>query len=347
MQREVTMNKAISIVVPCYNVESYIDRCLTSLVNQTIGIDQLELILVDDASKDKTWDKLVEWESKFPESIIIIQHEKNMKQGAARNTGLQYVSAPYIGFIDADDWADVTMFEKLYNAAIKYNTDITGCNAIRVFTESEKGSIISDQPILYYYDSDEEKTELMKNGITGYVVCWIYRSEIILDNNLMFPQFTAYEDNYWKDILKLYIHSSFLIQEELYYYFVNMNSTIMNPNSMALMDRLSIEERKLKAYSELGIFKLYYQEIEYNFVRLFFINTIYMILTRCHGFPLSMFDYMKKKLVELFPSYKENIYLMNLDVASKAILKLADCNLTQEALDTMIRDYQIKMYSKH
>lgn len=338
------MDKLISIIIPCYNVEAFIDRCLNSLVNQTIGIEKLELIFVDDASKDKTWDKIKDWERKYPESIIITQHGKNMKQGAARNTGLQYASAPYIGFVDSDDWTDITMFEKLYDVALKYETDLAGCYSIRVVNESEHGKVISSEPILCYYDSDEEKRELMKHGIYGGVYCWIYRREIIFDNQILFPQYISYEDNYWKDILKLYIHSSVLLQEELYYYFQNDNSTIMNRNSLALMDRLSIEEKKLAVYKEFNIFELYYAEIEYNFVRLYFINTIFMILSRCDSFPLSMFNHMNSKLHELFPGYSKNEYLFSeLSDLDRTILKLSECDMSQSVLNQLTIKFQKQM----
>lgn len=338
------MSKLISIVIPCYNVEAYLDRCLTSLVNQTIGVSQLELILVDDASSDGTWEKLLNWEQQYSESIIIIQHEKNMKQGAARNTGLQYASAPYIGFVDSDDWVDVTMFEKLYQAAEEFHTDVAGCLALRALSELEEGKAVSSEPMVVHYDSEENKKLLMRKGFLGFVVCFIYHRELIYDNQIMFPEYISYEDNYWKDILKLYINSSVILQEELYYYYVNENSTTMSRNSMAYMDRLLIEERKVKTYQELGILALYHQEIEYSFTKIFFVNTIYMIISRCNDFPLSMFSYMKRKLKEYFPSYLQNEYLKKeLSCTDQSILKLAEQDYSQAELNQIRLTFQDNM----
>ena len=70
--------KKVSIIIPCYNAERYIDRCVLSLVNQTIGIDNLELIFVNDASTDHTYEKLCEWEVKYSESIMVINCDENV-----------------------------------------------------------------------------------------------------------------------------------------------------------------------------------------------------------------------------------------------------------------------------
>ena len=80
----------ISVIVPCYNVEKYVGRCIDSIINQSIGIDNIELILVNDASTDATLDVLSGYEQMYPESIMVINCEQNGKQGTARNIGMMY-----------------------------------------------------------------------------------------------------------------------------------------------------------------------------------------------------------------------------------------------------------------
>lgn len=84
--------KKISVIVPCFNVESTIDRCLESIVKQTVGINSLEIILVNDASIDGTFAKLCEWEGKYPDSIMVINCKGNKRPGGARNIGMEYAS---------------------------------------------------------------------------------------------------------------------------------------------------------------------------------------------------------------------------------------------------------------
>ena len=116
--------KKISVIIPCYNIAPWIDRCMASIAVQTIGLDDLEVICIDDASTDGTWEHLQRWERKFPDHILLIRQDVNRRQGAARNLGLQYASAPYIAFVDGDDQLEPDYFEQLY-APIAHHTRLS------------------------------------------------------------------------------------------------------------------------------------------------------------------------------------------------------------------------------
>ena len=106
--------KKVSVIIPCYNVQDYVEQCILSLVTQTIGVDYLEMIAVNDASTDQTLDRLMELEQKYPQSMMVVNCAQNRKQGTARNIGLSYASADYVSFVDADDWMEPAAYEKMY-----------------------------------------------------------------------------------------------------------------------------------------------------------------------------------------------------------------------------------------
>lgn len=114
------MNPKVSIVVPMYGVEKYLEKCVNSLIHQTLK--DIEIILVDDGSPDKCGE-IAEQYAKNDARIKVI-HQKNAGLGPARNTGMEVAVGEYIGFVDSDDWVNETMFEHLYNAALKSNADI-------------------------------------------------------------------------------------------------------------------------------------------------------------------------------------------------------------------------------
>ncbi len=121
----------ISIIVPCYNVEKYIDRCVDSLVTQTVGLDEMEIILVNDASTDDTLSHLQKWEKLYPNNIMVITYETNLRQGGARNVGLSYARGEFIGFVDSDDWVEPQMYEFLLKGIEESGCDISRCKYIR------------------------------------------------------------------------------------------------------------------------------------------------------------------------------------------------------------------------
>ena len=97
------MQPLISVIIPCYNVSKYLDRCMDSLLKQTIGYNKLELIFINDASTDNTLDMLLGYEEKYPDTVLVINLEENKKQGFARNLALEYATGKYIGYVDSDD----------------------------------------------------------------------------------------------------------------------------------------------------------------------------------------------------------------------------------------------------
>ena len=128
----------ISIIIPVYNVEKYIHRCLTSIIKQTMT-EEVECIIVNDATPDKSIDIIQELLSDYRGNISfhIINHKKNEGLAAARNSGMKHAKGDYVIHIDSDDFCETTMLEEMYNKAEEFHTDITMCDLKKVGVESE------------------------------------------------------------------------------------------------------------------------------------------------------------------------------------------------------------------
>ena len=127
------MDPKVSIVVPCYGVEKYLDRCMLTLVNQSLR--DIEIILVDDVSPDRVPQMCDEW-AKKDSRIMVIHKTKNEGLGLARNTGLEIATGEYVAFVDSDDFVDVKMYDTLYRKATETNADAVYCNCM--FYKDEK-----------------------------------------------------------------------------------------------------------------------------------------------------------------------------------------------------------------
>lgn len=336
------MSKKISIIVPCYLVEKYIDRCVNSLLNQTIGIDNLELIFINDASPDNTLAKLLSFEQRYPDSIIVINSEVNMKQGGARNLGLQYASADYIGFIDSDDWIEPTMYEKLYTKAVSYNCDVVACELKRVFNETTPMGSTGNQDCLFIIEDEKSRKELLISRLGSGSVCTrLFKKSLIFDNNIFFPEGLAYEDNHFIYFIQIYAKSFYSLPEYLYHYFVNPNSTIVTPEAPHHFDRLTIETMKLDELKRRGLFDLYYHEIEFNFLLLYYFNTLHIILTRFSKVPIDIVNRMRLQVKTSFPNYKNNPYIDNFLIELyKVLMRTIDTPLDQVAWDELSVKYK-------
>lgn len=119
------MSPKVSIIIPCYNVARYLDRCMESVTKQTLS--DIEIILVDDKSPDNVPSMCDDWAAK-DSRIKVVHKEINEGLGFARNTGMQYATGEFIAFIDSDDFVDVKMYEKLYSFAAEHDLDTVLCN---------------------------------------------------------------------------------------------------------------------------------------------------------------------------------------------------------------------------
>ena len=330
----------ISVILPCYNVEKYIDRCLGSIVKQTIGVENLEIICVDDCSTDGTLDKLRVWESEFPDNIMVISYERNLRQGGARNVGLQYCSSDYIGFVDSDDWIEVDMYRDLYERMKTGDYDLVSCKYIR-----DNGDAV--------LSLGHEDAELFFDGAGGY--CWcdltnvggvgdiggittkLFKKSVVFDNEIWFPEGLAYEDNYWLNVYYLYTSKMYVIDKIYYHYWVNTDSTVMQKNEVYHFDRLSIEEQLICKYKELGVFELFYANVLWDFLQRYYLGTMFLYFTRFDYCQAKVFNYMKHKIFSIYPNLRETIrpiFSSALDDKNKLLLSalLLDGDMTDEEL---------------
>lgn len=206
----------ISIVVPVYNVASYLDRCIKSITSQTYT--NLQIILIDDGSIDNSG-KLCDKYAALDSRIEVI-HKTNQGASMARNIGLERCRGDYIGFVDADDWCEPVMFESMLRALTENNVDAVRCNFYRVC--HNKTSVFIAKPTIKKLSGREAISEcLTHNKKTGYgTVVWntLFKSELFeAPNSLRFSSnLTVGED---ADVLRrLFIRcNSILYLDECYY----------------------------------------------------------------------------------------------------------------------------------
>lgn len=120
-----TASRQVSVIVPVYNTEKYLRRCLESLVHQTLK--DLEILVVDDGSTDHSPEILSEFENNYPGRVRVIRKE-NGGQASARNLGIRECSGDYVGFVDSDDYVDTAMYEEMLRAALADNCDMVECS---------------------------------------------------------------------------------------------------------------------------------------------------------------------------------------------------------------------------
>ncbi len=228
----------VSVIIPLYNVEKYLDKCIKSVVNQTLK--DIEIILVNDGSDDNSSNICDEWEKK--DSRIKVIHQENYGVSPARNVGVKTSTSQYIAFIDSDDYVDFNYLEKLYNVAKEDSADMVVCNFNRV---TEKGKVINT-----------DQCKISKGVFSGKEICKMLSSIPVtfisscakiykrnLFENVEYPIGKVNEDEAVAHRLIYPCDKIILIDESLYFYVKhsddkNISSNINEYNFTDAIDAL-------------------------------------------------------------------------------------------------------------
>ena len=170
----------LSVIIPAYNVEKWIGTCMDSLLNQTF--QDIEIIVIDDGSIDKTGEILDEYSLRYDQINVI--HQKNQGLINVRETGIKLAKGEFIGFIDGDDCVNSVMYQKLIKNAEKYEADISQCGMLYCFYDGRKKPMYGTEDI-HIYDNFEGQKELLEGRKIEPSLCnKIYKKEILINSCL-------------------------------------------------------------------------------------------------------------------------------------------------------------------
>lgn len=235
----------ISVIVPIYKVEQYLERCVDSILNQTFT--DFELVLVDDGSPDNCGAICDEY-AKKDERIVVI-HKENGGLSDARNTGIEWAlknsDSEWITFIDSDDWVHIDYLEYLYNSAKKNNTDISVCHFTRVSEWDNKVNAKLPLSVNVYTPEDF----YVKENVNA-VVAWgkLYKKELWTD--IRYPYGKIHEDEFTTYKLLFKCNMITVLDCELYYYYINPNGIMNSEWSVKRLDILDALENQIEFFNK-------------------------------------------------------------------------------------------------
>ena len=314
MSNKISVYQKISIIIPCYNVEKQVDRCLRSIIDQTYPIEYVEIICVNDASTDSTMDRLINWRDEWPDNIRIIDCVENGRQGRARNIGLANATGDLIAYIDSDDWIEREYLEYLAGLMDKYpESDMVTCGHMRDY--SDELTYVDEQttPIRGNYmtvEGYEERRSFIRNRELDYAVySKLIKRSFLMDNEIFFPEGVAYEDIYWGGLINMYADKVCCTDRKLYHYYVNAGSTILAGNAGYHYDMLTVQEELWMEYRRRGLLDIYYPEIELEFVDSCALAFWKIIALRFDEPPYSMYLFLCVFTQTHIPDINDNRYI--------------------------------------
>jgi len=298
----------VSVIVPVYNVEKYIVKCISSIVNQKLK--DIEIIVVNDGTKDNSI-KLIK--ENFTDDRIKIFNKKNGGAASAKNYGIKKAKGEFIFFVDADDFIDECLLE-MYNTALKEKTDLVICDYYKYFEDNTKDHI----SIIPFYDKENKKCSVI--SMPG-PVCKLVKRKIVLENNIMFLENHCFEDNAIMPYLCA-VCNSFSYIKKPYYYYLQRGGSALNKTSYSKSweDIFSSLNNLYKRFDDSGIISKYYNELEYIYIE-------YLL----HAANLKFIDYkegihnikkVSKIMKEKLPKWRNNKYYKKTNFKYKIMVNL-------------------------
>ena len=296
------MSVSVSVIVPVYNVEKYLDECLSSLVNQTLS--ELEIIVVNDGTKDNSQSIIDHYVKQYPNKVISLIKE-NGGLGDARNYGIPYAKGEYIGFVDSDDVVHLEMYEKMFNKAKLEDSDLVLCD-LEYFYETSSEKMVKEGLVQI------ENMDVNKTVFLSPLFAWnkLYRKSLFIESELKYPIGLWYEDipvtvPFFTLAKKIsYVH------ETLIYYRQRSTSIMGSVDNPKVKDIFDIMHLCLTYFKDHNLLETYHDELEFLFLEHLMLNGGFRFLLS-HKYK----DYLAFSIDTLdmnFPHWRNNKYLFTL-----------------------------------
>ena len=283
----------VSVIVPVYNVEKYLERCLNSLVNQTL--DDIEIIIVNDGTKDNSEKIIKEFLDKYPQKIIYLKKE-NGGLSDARNYGIPYAKGEYIAFLDSDDYIEKEMYKEMYELAKKENSDMVECDFIWEYPDKIK------EDIGQIYNGKKEMLEKVR------VVAWnkLIKRSILEKTKIQFPKGLRYEDVEFTYKLIPYLDKVAFLKKP-YIHYTQRDNSIINVQNERTKEIFIVLDNVLDYYKANNFYDEYKEEIEYVYARFLLCSSLLrMVKIKDKNIRKKLLEITWENLNTKFPNWKNN-----------------------------------------
>jgi len=304
------MTDLITVIVPCYNVEKYILRCLNSIKDQTYGFENIELIIVDDASTDNTLALVQAFADRHKKNVRLLPLTQNGKQGAARNKAMDLATGKYIMFVDSDDVIDLTMLEKMHAKIVEHDCDEVRCGMKTFSQDSELATHRTGENSSYHdLTNIAERKNFILSSMSCVVPSRLFKREVLEKNNIRFVEGVFYEDAHFSGICCFYINSRYWLDEDLYYYYQNPNSTMSSFSDAKNRDHIIVANRIMEELKERQLYDLamdkYYHEITAYYFWMIYLNPLVIM----HNNKQAEIRKYKEEVKKNVPDILDNAYV--------------------------------------
>lgn len=314
----------LSIIIPCYNSVDCIEPLLLCLEHQTIGIENLEIIFVDDASTDGTRMRLMEFQNRYPQNVQIIENDKNYGVSYARNRGVEKSRTSLVTFADHDDVPEYTIYETLYKSLMKSGCEIAMCahdyitHETKIPREGECGCnnkfgrrhSLEQQtefpPVQIFELTEHTVREMFMMQFRNDLECWskLIRKSFLLEHNIVFPEGMWGEDFYWWMLVEMNLNSLCWVPSVLYHHTRKSRPSVSKEmhNWMSAQLLLNHEAKSR------GLYQYFWEILDLELFEIGFASTLYYRILK-NNFSVEELEELRQVVIRETTDILNNTYV--------------------------------------
>lgn len=294
----------VSIIVPVYNMEKHLRCCIDSILAQSY--ENIEVVCINDCSTDNSLSILNEYEKLDPR-VKVINLKTNVRQGGARNAGIDYSTGDYIYFVDSDDWVETDLIESLVSKLTKCKNEIVYCDYTTRNNDPSLDKVVCRNNVDWLNDNiDEIKRKL----IIAPSPIWtaLYSSDFFKVKDIKFPEGVFYEDNFIVPLIICNAERISKVQKSLINYNLKNASVTRTFNNDKFFERVVTAKMLLKEIKDNAFYDKYRSELEFYITDIYLINTTIGCYRKFYPVKHKKAGEIIKEFNVLLPQFKDNKY---------------------------------------
>lgn len=304
--------KYVTLIIPCHNSSKYLPEAFDSVRKQTLGIERMHIIPVDDASDDegRTRKLIEDFTREFPDSVTPIYLDENLRQGGARNRALPLVDTEFLQFLDSDDTLEPEACRSLIQIARAEKADLVLFNMSQIEDDFRINLIVENT----------RKIFLSSHIWTANHNTKLYRSSLMLDNHLLFSEHCFFEEPLFVYPAFYYADSVVFLKKKLYNFRIHDQSTMSSQAAHSLLDHPKVQLQLLNLLKDRGFLSTYHDEIEEYFLWTYFLENAVNFGAAPGIITIRDFREIQDMCRKKFPDYQKNLYIQERPEAARKIL---------------------------
>ena len=316
----------VSVILPVYGVAEYIEACTRSLLAQTL--EEVEFLFVDDHGPDDSIAIMQRTIQDHPRAgqFRVLTPDHNLGAGMARNFGIAQAQGEYISFIDPDDTVEPDMLEVLYNKARELDADICCCYMQKCFPDGSDGDLLVNPHVAEGSLTHDSRAFVLTRYVSLFA-SMIYRRQMVMDNEIRFPEDRAADDSYFVSCVWMKAASVAYVDRTLYHYLIRPGSVTTTLQSDKYRKRLAVFAKLMQYAKQHGVYDEYKAEIDFMYLKKGYLSSVANHIRNSTKPSPQAFAEIYAELLQQVPDYRCNTYYRHNLPLRLLILLLRRCPL--------------------